>query len=82
MACAIVDYAADGVWIELTYSFWIVSASGVQTVAVRVFIHAMLVLGLWLGLERTDFDVEPAPAGTERSRATPNHPDLAPSWGR
>ena len=42
------------VWIGLTYSFPMVSASGVQTVAVRVFIHMMLALGLWLGLERTD----------------------------
>src|SRR5215831_8497009 len=41
-------------WIGLTYSFPIVSASGVQTVAVRVFIHILLALGLWLGLERTD----------------------------
>src|SRR6516225_525705 len=41
-------------WLGLTYSFPIVSASGVQTVAVRVFIHMLLALGLWLGLERTD----------------------------
>ena len=41
-------------WIGLTYSFPIVSASGVQTVAVRVFILMMLALGLWLGLERAD----------------------------
>jgi hypothetical protein len=41
-------------WIGLTYSFPIVLASGVQTVTVRVFIHMMLALGLWLGLERTD----------------------------
>ena len=41
-------------WIGLTYSFPIVSASGVQTVAVRVFIPMLLALGLWLGLERTD----------------------------
>jgi len=41
-------------WIALTYSVPIVSSSGVQTVGVRVFIHMMLSLGLWLGLERTD----------------------------
>jgi hypothetical protein len=41
-------------WIGLTYSFPIISASGVQTVAVRVFIQTLLALGLWLGLERTD----------------------------
>jgi hypothetical protein len=41
-------------WVALTYSFPIVSSSGVQTVGVRVFIHMMLALGLWLGLERTE----------------------------
>jgi hypothetical protein len=41
-------------WIALTYSFPIVTTSGVQAVAVRVFIHTLLALGLWLGLERTD----------------------------
>jgi len=41
-------------WIALNYSFPIVAASGVQTVGVRVFIHMMLALGLWLGLEQTD----------------------------
>jgi hypothetical protein len=41
-------------WVALTYSFPIVSSSGVQTVGVRVFIHTLLALGLWLGLERTE----------------------------
>jgi hypothetical protein len=41
-------------WIVLTYSVPIVSSSGVQTVGARIFIHMMLSLGLWLGLERTD----------------------------
>ena len=41
-------------WIGITYRFPIVSASGVQSVAVRVFIHLLLALGLWLGLDRTD----------------------------
>jgi hypothetical protein len=41
-------------WIAVNYSFPIVSASGVQTVGVRVFIHMMLALGLWLGLEQAD----------------------------
>ena len=44
----------SALWVGLTYSFPIVSASGVQTVAVRVFILMMLALGLWLGLERAD----------------------------
>ncbi len=41
-------------WIVPTYSVPILSASGVQTVAVRLVIHMLLALGLWLGLERTD----------------------------
>ena len=41
-------------WVALTYSFPILSTSGVQTVAVRVLIQTLLALGLWLGLERTD----------------------------
>ena len=41
-------------WIVLTYSVPALSASGVQTVAVRLVIHMLLALGLWLGLERTD----------------------------
>ena len=40
-------------WVALTYSFPILSTSGVQTVAVRVLIQTLLALGLWLGLERT-----------------------------
>jgi hypothetical protein len=41
-------------WVGLTYSFPIVLASGVQTIALRVFIPMLLALGLWLGLERID----------------------------
>lgn len=41
-------------WIALTYSIPVVSTSGVQTVALRVIIHMLLALGLWLGLERID----------------------------
>jgi hypothetical protein len=41
-------------WIGLAYSFPIVLASGVQTIALRVFIPMLLALGLWLALERTD----------------------------
>jgi len=41
-------------WIGLAYSFPIITASGAQTVAVRVFTQSLLALGLWLGLERAD----------------------------
>jgi hypothetical protein len=41
-------------WIAVNYAFPAVPASGIQTVAARVFIHMLLALGLWLGLERTD----------------------------
>jgi hypothetical protein len=43
-----------GLWIALTYRLPVISTSGVQTVAVRVIIHMLLALGLWLGLERSD----------------------------
>jgi len=41
-------------WIALNYVFPAIPASGIQTVAARVFVHVLLALGLWLGLERTD----------------------------
>lgn len=43
-------------WIGVTNSFPIVLASGVQTIALRVFIPMLMALGLWLGLERSQFD--------------------------
>jgi hypothetical protein len=54
MACPAVIAPLTALWIALNYSFPIVSASGVQTVGVRVFIHVMLALGLWLGLEQAE----------------------------
>lgn len=41
-------------WIALNYAFPVLTASGLQTVAARVFIHILLALGLWLGLERAE----------------------------
>ena len=41
-------------WIALNYEFPIIAASGVPTVFSRVFIHVLLALGLWLGLERSE----------------------------
>jgi hypothetical protein len=41
-------------WAALNYSFPIVTASGVPSTTIRVFVGMMLALGLWLGLERTD----------------------------
>jgi hypothetical protein len=41
-------------WIAVNYAFPILPASGLQTVAARVFIHILLALGLWLGLERAE----------------------------
>lgn len=43
-----------GLSIALNYAFPVLTASGLQTVAVRVFIHILLALGLWLGLERAE----------------------------
>ncbi|HEV2187840.1 MAG TPA: hypothetical protein VGR70_11570 [Stellaceae bacterium] len=41
-------------WIALNYAVPIIPASGMSTVAVRVFIHVLIGLGLWLGLERAE----------------------------
>src|SRR5438477_12953105 len=41
-------------WIVLNYNLPVIAASGVPTVFSRAFIHALLALGLWLGLERSD----------------------------
>jgi hypothetical protein len=40
-------------WIALTYSFPVIAASGAPSAASRLFIHILIALGLWLGLERT-----------------------------
>jgi hypothetical protein len=41
-------------WAALNYSFPVITASGVPTVAIRVIIQMILALGLWLGLERAE----------------------------
>jgi hypothetical protein len=42
------------VWIALTYAAPAINASGVPLVASRLVVHALIGLGLWLGLERAD----------------------------
>jgi hypothetical protein len=44
---------ATALWATLNYALPIIAASGVPTVTARVFIHVLIALGLWLGLERT-----------------------------
>jgi len=41
-------------WTALNYALPGIAASGMPTVFFRVFIHMLIALGLWLGLERTD----------------------------
>ena len=41
-------------WVTVNYAFPIIPASGISNVAVRVSIHVMIALGLWLGLERAE----------------------------
>ena len=41
-------------WVALNYAVPAISASGISTVAARVFIHVLIALGLWLGLERAE----------------------------
>src|SRR5262252_9945460 len=41
-------------WTAVNYALPAIAASGTTTVGARVFIHVLLALGLWLGLERTE----------------------------
>ncbi len=41
-------------WIAVIYAFPIIPTSGVPTTAHQLTAHALIALGLWLGLERTD----------------------------
>jgi len=47
--------ALTAVWAVLTYWQPGIQASGVPLTAMRLFIYAVIALGLWLGLERTEF---------------------------
>ena len=41
-------------WTWLIYAFPVLSESGVAALAVRLMVHGLIALGLWLGLERSD----------------------------
>jgi hypothetical protein len=41
-------------WTWLIYSLPVLPESGLAALAVRVMVHGLIALGLWLGLERTD----------------------------
>src|ERR1700719_1234191 len=45
---------ATALWATLNYAVPAIAATGVPTVTARVFIHVLIALGLWLGLERTE----------------------------
>src|SRR5260370_39048349 len=42
------------VWTWLSYSLPLLPESGLPALAVRLMVHGLIALGLWLGLERTD----------------------------
>jgi hypothetical protein len=46
--------AFTALWTWLTYSRPVLLESGLPALAVRLMVHALIALGLWLGLERTD----------------------------
>src|SRR5213075_49226 len=52
-------------WIALTYSFPVIAASGAPSAASRLFIHILIALGLWLGLERTGLTPAQCVAGRD-----------------
>jgi hypothetical protein len=41
-------------WTALNYVFPVIGASGIPMAAVRLTVHVMIALGLWLGLERAE----------------------------
>src|SRR3982074_1479344 len=41
-------------WTWLIYSLPVLLESGLPALTVRLMVHGLIVLGLWLGLERTD----------------------------
>src|SRR5437764_13859097 len=41
-------------WTWLIYSLPVLLESGLPALAVRLMVHGLIALGLWLGLERTD----------------------------
>ena len=41
-------------WTWLIYSLPMLLESGIATLTVRLMVHGLIALGLWLGLERTD----------------------------
>jgi hypothetical protein len=43
-------------WIAFNYAVPVIAASGMTNVALRVFIHMLIGLGFWLGLERTELN--------------------------
>ncbi len=70
-------------WTWLIYSLPVLLDSGLAALAVRLMVHGLIALGLWLGLERTDLT-----AGQRRttwlaivvpSRFGPRSPGLGPS---
>src|SRR5438309_5147126 len=43
-------------WTWLIYSLPVLLESGLPALAVRLMVHGLIALGLWLGLERTDLN--------------------------
>src|SRR5437588_12406036 len=43
-----------GLWTWLIYALPVLPESGLPALTVRLMVHGLIALGLWLGLERTD----------------------------
>src|SRR5258708_27898871 len=46
-------------WTWLIYALPVLPESGLPALAVRLMVHGLVALGLWLGLERTDLGPRP-----------------------
>jgi hypothetical protein len=50
--------ALTAVWIAIIYALPIIPKSGIQTTAHQLSAHALIALGLWLGLERSNLTLD------------------------
>src|SRR5260370_12268910 len=66
-------------WLGLNVAFPDLGPTGIPAAVTRLIIHGIILVGLWLGLSRTDFTGGP-PVGLRRSLAVPLPLWLAPFW--
>jgi len=70
-------------WTRMIYSLPVLPESGLPALALRLMVHGLMALGLWLGLEGTDLTPDhaarPGQLSWSRSRFGPLSPGPRPS---